>query len=114
MLSCWKMDPTERLEFSQLVVSLSWILDQLAGYFDLSADYHKAQFGSLRNGSEQKRNSNVDINQRGQPESVSHPGSAFPPSKDEASKIQEGNQCVASAENVPREEREERYVTSLF
>ena len=38
ILACWKMDSTERPTFSQLVVSLSGILDQLAGYFDLKGE----------------------------------------------------------------------------
>ena len=46
MLACWKMDPTERPTFSQLVVSLSGILDELAGYFNFKAENYTSTVGT--------------------------------------------------------------------
>ena len=55
MLACWKMDPTERPTFSQLVVSLSGILDQLAEYFDLNAENHTSGFGNTSIGIQEEQ-----------------------------------------------------------
>ena len=44
MFSCWKTDPAERPTFSQLVVSLSRILEQIAGYFDLAESYEECHY----------------------------------------------------------------------
>ena len=80
MLACWKMDPTERPTFSQLVVSLSGILDQLAEYFDLNAENHTSGCGSTSIGiqeEQQKLNPSLTLeDQSDQPsENVSLPAS---------------------------------------
>ena len=81
MLACWKMDPTERPTFSQLVVFLSGILDQLAEYFDLNAENHTSGCGSTSIGIQEeqlKLNPSLTLeDQSDQPsENVSLPASA--------------------------------------
>ena len=58
------MDPTERPTFSQLVVSLSGILDQLAEYFDLNTENHTSGCGNTSIGiqeEQQKENPSLTL-----------------------------------------------------
>ena len=102
MLTCWKMDPTERPTFSQLVVSLSGMLDQLAGYFDLNGgNYASSLGGANTKEGQQKENPSLTLeDQSGQPsENVSLLASALP------SAPSEDIEFVTSAINLTEDER---------
>ena len=108
MLACWKMDPTEMPAFSQLVVSLSCILDQLAGYFDLNAKHHESC--TVNEEEEQKESSSlIDVeDQNGQQsETVSLPAT---PLQCDPSEVVDNQTFVTSAINLQTED--ERYVST--